>query len=262
MKRVICLMLIVILTLPLVSCSGSYGDLQLYNAAEIDLPDGISFDWQSLGFADGRLTLRGYSSDTAQTEAERDNDKRKYTIYEYTGTELLPCETQIDGESLASFELSSCSCVVNAELAGNHYRYMTIVCYGSNGEILVEYDCETLFGIDLSDYKKRSDTGLYSILYAAESDDELYFVSSSGAVKIGDEITRVDSDKKIYFANLYDGELAVETADGIFTVDFDSGELVDENIELALLAETISLPGYLFGSVDNSIISGWKRSGG
>ncbi len=262
MKRVICLILCVIFTLPLVSCSGSYGDLQLYNAAEIDLPDGISFDWQSLGFADGRLTLRGYSSDASQTEAERENDKRKYTIYEYTGTELIPCENQIDGESLASFELSSCSCVVNAELAGNHYRYMTIVCYGSNGEILAEYDCETLFGIDLSDYKKRSDTGLYSILYAAESDDELYLVSSSGAVKIGDEITRVDSDKKIYFANLYDGELAVETADGIFTVDFDSGVLVDENLKLPLLAETISLPGYLFGSVDNSIVSGWKRSGG
>lgn len=262
MKRVICLILCVIFTLPLVSCSGSYGDLRLYNATEIDLPDGISFDWQSLGFADGRLTLRGYDADTAQTEAERENDKRKYTIYEYAGAEFQPCENQIGAESLASFELSSCSCVVNAELAGNHYRYMTIVCYGSNGDILAEYDCETLFGIDLSDYKKRSDTGLYSILYAAESDDELYLVSSSGAVKIGDEITRVDSDKKIYFANLYDGELAVETADGIFTVDFDSGELVDENIELALLAETISLPGYLFGSVDNSIISGWKRSGG
>lgn len=262
MKRVICLILCVIFTLPLVSCSGSYGDLQLYNAAEIDLPDGISFDWQSLGFADGRLTLRGYSSDTAQTEAERENDKRKYTIYEYTGTELLPCENQIDGESLASFELSSCSCVVNAELAGNHYRYMTIVCYGSNGDILAEYDCETLFDIDLSDYKRNSDTGLYSILCAAEFEDELYLVSSSGAVRIGDEIARVDSDKLIYFANLYDGELAVETADGIFTVDFDSGELVYENLELPLFAETISLPGYLFGSVDNSIVSGWKRSGG
>ena len=262
MKRVICLILCVIFTLPLVSCSGSYGDLQLYNAAEIDLPDDISFDWQSLGFADGRLKLRGYDADTAQTEAERENDKRKYTIYEYAGAGFQPCKNQIGAESLASFELSSCSCVVNAELAGNHYRYMTIVCYGSNGEILVEYDCETLFGIDLSDYKKRSDMGLYSILYAAESDDELYLVSSSGAVKIGDEITRVDSDKNIYFANLYDGELAVETADGIFTVDFDSGELVDENLKLPLFAETISLPGYLFGSVNNGIVSGWKRSGG
>ncbi len=262
MKRVICLILCVIFTLPLVSCSGSYGDLQLYNAVEIDLPDDISFDWQSLGFADGRLKLRGYDADTAQSEAERDNDKRKYTIYEYTGAEFQPCENQIGAESLASFELSSCICVVNAEFAGNHYRYMTIVCYGSNGDILAEYDCETLFDIDLSDYKRNSDTGLYSILCAAEFEDELYFVSSSGAVRIGNEITRVDSDKNIYFANLYDGELAVETADGIFTVDFDSGVLVDENLELPLLAETISLPGYLFGSVDNSIVSGWKRSGG
>lgn len=262
MKRVICLILCVIFTLPLVSCSGSYGDLQLYNAAEIDLPADISFDWQSLGFADGRLKLRGYDADTAQSEAERDNDKRKYTIYEYAGAEFQPCENQIGAESLASFELSSCSCVVNAEFAGNHYRYMTIVCYGSNGDILAEYDCETLFDIDLSDYKRNSDTGLYSILCAAEFEDELYFVSSSGAVRIGNEITRVDSDKNIYFANLYDGELAVETADGIFTVDFDSGELVDENLKLPLLAETISLPGYLFGSVDNSIVSGWKRSGG
>ena len=262
MKRVICLILCVIFTLPLVSCSGSYGDLQLYNAAEIDLPDDISFDWHSLGFTDGKLKLRGYDADTAQSEAERENDKRKYTIYEYAGAEFQPCENQIGAESLASFELSSCSCVVNAEFAGNHYRYMTIVCYDSNGDILAEYDCETLFDIDLSDYKRNSDTGLYSILCAAEFEDELYFVSSSGAVRIGNEITRVDSDKNIYFANLYDGELAVETADGIFTVDFDSGVLVDENLKLPLLAETISLPGYLFGSVNNGIVSGWKRSGG
>ena len=226
------------------------------------MPDDISFDWHSLGFADGRLKLRGYDADTAQSEAERENDKRKYTIYEYAGAGFQPCENQIGAESLASFELSSCNCVVNAEFAGNHYRYMTIVCYGSNGDILAEYDCETLFDIDLSDYKRNSDTGLYSILCAAEFEDELYFVSSSGAVRIGDEITRVDSDKNIYFANLYDGELAVETADGIFTVDFDSGELVDENLELPLFAETIFLPGYLFGSVNNGIVSGWKRSGG
>ena len=182
MKQSVTIFILLLLTFLFPSC-GEKADntgTPLYKSTEISLPDGISFNWQSLCYSNGSLTLGGWTElDPLHPELDQE-----YIVYRLDDGGLVRQES-LDGATTASFDLTSGSVDVKAELNNNHiYSYMTIVHKDSGGNTLAEYDCEELFGVDLVLFPTTSPNGIFAILFAAEADGELYIVSSTGAVRI------------------------------------------------------------------------------
>lgn len=257
MKQSVTIFILLLLTLLFPSC-GEKADntgTPLYKSTEISLPDGISFNWQSLCYSNGSLTLGGYTElDPLHPELDQE-----YVVCRLdASTGELVRQDSLDGATTATFELDSGSVDVKAELNNDTYDYMTIVHKDEDGNTLAEYDCEELFGVDLDRFPTTSPNGMFAILFAAEADGELYIVSSTGAVRIGGTPSRIDSRDRIMQAYLNGSELLVQTTDGIYTADFAVGEFKAPDIELPYGSQPIFLPEYKLGSLNNGVISGWR----
>lgn len=236
-----------------------------WHAEEIELPEKYKFVSGKVLYQDGAFLIDG--------KFELDPEHPELDQYDIVlKVDALTGETMVDtpdqkGDILARSELSDCVCTVSGEFTDDHYENVKLTKTDKKGNVLAEYDCGELFGVNISSFRYTASgtgSGFYIRAIAGKS-DELYVVSNTGALRIGDEISRVDSKKMIMSAALGNDGLIVFTDEqgGVYQPDFASGELKKSEFpagtETALI-RPFPLENYSFGGVVRDRIYGYSRN--
>ena len=233
-----------------------------WSVSEIALPEKYKFIGGVLS-SDGDFLLNGlFEIDPEHPEIESHDIILR--VDALTGESEVEDTGGSDG-ILKRAEFDGVVCTVDGEFTENNSYESLVLSVGSGG-IVSEYDCGELFGVNISSFGYDSNAGGFYIRLIDGTKDEIYVVSNTGAVRIGQTISRVESKREILGAALTDDGLLVFTNEfgGVYLTDFESGSF--EKLSLPTgdlnLPRPFALDGYLFGGVVSDRIYGYKRTDG
>ena len=268
-KRIASAFLAACLIFPLISCRSespepereSYGR---FRGTEVTLPDSFKIGHGSISLSGGILRVGGwFVEDYDYTDAVLTLDAATGEVLSDSGV----MESADDGyRESGKFSLEDGYLTVRSLISDDKLEKVRLLRTDAKGKTISEYDCEELFGAGVTGItgSLASGEGFFGIVFAAESDGELYIVSNTGAVRIdrNGDIKRVDSSVRITGAILTGGNLRVFDGNGVYDVDFVSGEMKKNNISGLRNVKVIPVPGYDFGGITGTAIHGWTRNAG
>lgn len=266
-KRIASAFLAACLIFPLVSCRGESPEPERessgrFRGTEVTLPDSFKIGQGPISLSGGILRVGGwFVEDYDYTDAV-------LTLNAATGEVLSDSgvmESADDGyRESGKFSLEDGYLTVRSLISDDKLEKVRLLRSDEKGKTISEYDCEELFGAGVTGISGSlaSGEGFFGIVFAAESDGELYIVSNTGAVRIdrNRDIKRVDSSVRITGAVLTGGNLRVFDGNGVYDVDYVSGEMKKNNISGLRNVKVIPVPGYDFGGITGTAIHGWTRN--
>ena len=266
-KRIASAFLAACLIFPLVSCRGESPEPERessgrFRGTEVTLPDSFKIGQGPISLSGGILRVGGwFVEDYDYTDAV-------LTLNAATGEVLSDSgvmESADDGyRESGKFSLEDGFLTVRSLISDDKLEKVRLLRTDAKGKTISEYDCEELFGAGVTGISGSlaSGEGFFGIVFAAESDGELYIVSNTGAVLIdrNGDIKLVDSSVRITGAVLTGGNLRVFDGNGVYDVDYVSGEMKKNNISGLRNVKVIPVPGYDFGGITGTAIHGWTRN--
>ena len=266
-KRIASAFLAACLIFPLVSCRGESPEPERessgrFRGTEVTLPDSFKIGQGPISLSGGILRVGGwFVEDYDYTDAV-------LTLNAATGEVLSDSgvmESADDGyRESGKFSLEDGYLTVRSLISDDKLEKVRLLRTDAKGKTISEYDCEELFGAGVTGISGSlaSGEGFFGIVFAAESDGELYIVSNTGAVLIdrNGDIKLVDSSVRITGAVLTGGNLRVFDGNGVYDVDYVSGEMKKNNISGLRNVKVIPVPGYDFGGITGTAIHGWTRN--
>ncbi len=266
-KRIASAFLAACLIFPLVSCRGESPEPERessgrFRGTEVTLPDSFKIGQGPISLSGGILRVGGwFVEDYDYTDAV-------LTLNAATGEVLSDSgvmESADDGyRESGKFSLEDGFLTVRSLISDDKLEKVRLLRTDAKGKTISEYDCEELFGAGVTGISGSlaSGEGFFGIVFAAESDGELYIVSNTGAVLIdrNGDIKLVDSSVRITGAVLTGGNLRVFDGNGVYDVDYVSGEMKKNNISGLRNVKVIPVPGYDFGGLTGTAIHGWTRN--
>lgn len=127
------------------------GDKGYWHAEEIGLPEKYKFVSGKVLYQDGAFLIDG--------KFELDPEHPELDQYDIVlKVDALTGETAVDtpdqkGDILARSELSDCVCTVSGEFSDDHYENVKLTKTDKKGNVLAEYDCGELFGVNISSFR-------------------------------------------------------------------------------------------------------------
>lgn len=267
-KRIASAFLAACLMFSLVSCQGETPKPERegsgrFRGTEVSLPDGFEVGHTPISLSGGILRVGGwFVEDYNYTDAVLTLDAATGEVLSDGG---ISAESADDGyRESGKFPLDDGYLTVESLISDDKVEKIRLRKTDAKGKIISEYDCAELFGTVVTGITGNlaSGEGFFGIVFAAESDGELYIVSNTSAVRIDRSVNilRVDSPVRITGAVLTGGNLRVFDGDGVYNVDFLSGEMVKNDISGLRNVKVIPLPGYDFGGITGTTIHGWTKN--
>ncbi|MCI8387709.1 MAG: hypothetical protein HFE63_04510 [Clostridiales bacterium] len=233
----------------------------IFRVEEVKLPDDFNMLSFTLKAKNGKAVIDGYSK--LNPDAPWEEEKNLYAeIDSYTG-EIIVNEYSAsfdkDGWAILSYYYADSGekYITKGIFSDNCYTKMVISCCNADGKEIKSYDCEKIFGLDLSKFKVDllSGVGGFYIQAVCKSDGILYIVSNTGVVRIANDDTYslVESRYEISSASLTDkGIIVFYSKNGTNTpaiVDFEAGKLNELRLNDAdfKTMKVFALNGYDFG---------------
>ncbi|MBQ8508623.1 MAG: hypothetical protein IJ493_01835 [Clostridia bacterium] len=238
----------------------------VYRSEKVALPENFSPTIGGISTSGGRVCVPGWFTGAKTVDGQY---RQIFSVDETGGNPRLDdLRASEDGMRVGgiTYMPDGGRYVVEYQLGDACYERMSVLRYDAEGAVAASYDCETLFGLDISRLKvDLAGDGGFSIVGVFE-EEQLVIVSSTGiAVIEGESQRRIDSRYEITGAVMSRGRLIViyekNKKSAASYVDLEAGEFGgDLTLPEGISGRLMGLEGYDLGVQNSTGVYGLRET--